>query len=179
MGPEYLDTYPVMVVLMIAMVINFIFNPSVSVMYAISKHKYIAIINVAEALANIILSIFLVKHLGILGCAIGTAIPLIITRVIIFPAYVMKFLNLSVWKYYSNILPTILFTLFYLILYYYLAKNFLHHATYFRIMWVMILSAPVYLFIVLFVSFNKPERTIIFNLLPKGAFERILKLGKG
>ena len=53
------------------------------------EHKVIAYIGIAESLANIILSVILVKIYGILGVAIGTLIPsLLISLFVVYPLMV-------------------------------------------------------------------------------------------
>ena len=47
-----------------------------------AKHKFYAITSVIEGICNVVLSIILLKKYGIVGVALGTAIPMLEHRVI-------------------------------------------------------------------------------------------------
>jgi O-antigen/teichoic acid export membrane protein len=55
------------------------------VLFGMSKHGALAIVTVVEGVANLVLSILLVRPFGILGDAIGTAIPLTCTFLLFMP----------------------------------------------------------------------------------------------
>jgi hypothetical protein len=61
---------------------------------------------VAEALANVALSVALVRPFGIYGVCLGTAIPMVLVRGIAFPIVVKKELGIGVLRYYRTHLPT-------------------------------------------------------------------------
>jgi O-antigen/teichoic acid export membrane protein len=71
-------------------------------------HKFVAAGASGCALANVLLSIALVKPLGIVGVALGTAIPvLILSAVVIFPV-ACRAVGLSTWRGYREIVwPTV------------------------------------------------------------------------
>jgi O-antigen/teichoic acid export membrane protein len=173
MGEKYLDAYPVLVILILAIVVNFVNNPSMSIMYAMSKHQYLAMINIVEGIMNLALSIILIKSYGIIGCALGTAIPLIITRVLVLPVYVRRFTKLSLKKYYFDMLFTALFTICYLGLYYLIVKDFLATPIYSKIIVVALCSLPLYTATIFFIGFNRSERAMMLGLLPKGLSEKL------
>src|SRR5699024_5487897 len=85
MGPSFEQSYSVLVILMCAMMLEVIGNHSDNVLYAVSQHKYLAIVNTIEAIANVVLSFALAKRFGIVGVAIGTALPLFFTRLFVIP----------------------------------------------------------------------------------------------
>ena len=67
------------------------------------QHRYLARISVLGAVANLLLSIPLVKSWGIAGVALGTAIPVSITcAALIFPR-ACRLVGLSVWRGYRLI----------------------------------------------------------------------------
>ena len=165
MGDNYLDAYPVLVVLTIAAIVETIHNPSNNVLFAIAKHRYISIIGIVESIVNFILSLVLIRYYGILGVAIGTAVPLIIARLFIFPLYTCKCIGFPITKYYSNLFLTTAFTIIYLGLFYMLAKDIIipHYMT---IVAACLSALPIYFFCILFISFNRSERTLLRSLLP-------------
>jgi len=165
MGDSYLDAYPVLVVLIIAVIVEAVHNPSNNVLFAIAKHRYIAIVGIFEAIINFILSLVLIQYYGILGVAIGTAIPLIISRLFILPLYTCRCIGLPLTQYYSNLFVTTLFTIIYLGLFYMLVKDIII-PQYMTIVVACLSAVPIYLFSILFVSFNRSERILLRSLLP-------------
>ncbi len=166
MGNRYLDAYPVLVALIIAFMAEGIYNPSSNVMYAIAKHHYLAAVNSAEAVLNLVLSIVFVHYWGILGVAIGTAIPLLISRLFVLPLYTCRFIDLPLRKYYSNILITIFFTISYQVLFYMGIKNMLSVPQYGTIIGVCLSALPIYLLAILFVAFDKSDRALLRTMIP-------------
>jgi O-antigen/teichoic acid export membrane protein len=70
-----------------------------SVMLGISKHKRVVPAAVAEGLGNLILSVVLVKSMGIIGVAWGTAIPNLATSVFFWPWYTRRTLGIPIREY--------------------------------------------------------------------------------
>lgn len=166
MSEKYLDAYPVLVVLMIALTFEIIFNPSSNVLYAISKHRFLSMVNITEGCLNLVLSLILIRYYGILGVAIGTAIPLVISRLFVLPFYVCKQIELPIKQYFLNMASTVFFTLSYLGLFYALTRNILIVPQYSSLMIAAISAMPLYLLCILFISFTKSERALIMAMLP-------------
>jgi len=125
-GKEYLSSYPVLVVLLIPSIIASMQSPSVQLLYGISKHNFYAVSNAIEGVANFILSIVLVKKFGIIGVALGTAIPMTVVKLFIQPVYTCKLIKLSVYKYYFElIMPIILKSCAILFTFWFVSKNFI------------------------------------------------------
>jgi len=106
-GPSYLDAYPVLVVLMISWTINLWQGPAASLLYGVSRHRFIAILNTAEGVVNLGLSLWLVRIYGMLGVALGTLLPMIFARMVIQPAYVCRVLGIVPRDYARRIAPTL------------------------------------------------------------------------
>ena len=53
----------------------------------------------AEAAANILLSIFLIQRYGIIGVALGTSLPMIITHLFIIPVYANRVIEFPFARY--------------------------------------------------------------------------------
>ncbi|MBW4027399.1 MAG: flippase [Acidobacteria bacterium] len=106
MGANYLDAYPVLVILSIAVFLDVSQATSVSALYATMNQQYYAVVNVVEAALNLVLSIILAPHYGAMGVAYGTLIPSIVVRLIVQPILVQRRLGLSVRTYWAATLPT-------------------------------------------------------------------------
>jgi O-antigen/teichoic acid export membrane protein len=166
MGPEFEQSYPVLVVLMIAMIFEVVGNYSDNMFYAVSKHKYLAAINVAEAVLNVVLSVALAKPYGIVGVALGTAIPLLFFRIVVIPMYIGRFIGLPTWRYYQNLVPVMAFTVAYLAIAALLSRPFLAVPSYPMVIAVAFLATPLYLITVPFVAFDLEERRYLTGLFP-------------
>ena len=70
-----------------------------SVMLGISRHKQVVPVKIAEGLCNLILSIILVRKIGIVGVAWGTAIPNIAVSLFYWPWYVRRTLGVPIREY--------------------------------------------------------------------------------
>lgn len=89
-GTSYLDAYPCLLVLVPGYIIALAQFPSISLMFGTSKHRFLALINSVEGVANLILSIWLAGKLGIFGVALGTFIPMALVKLIVQPIYVCR-----------------------------------------------------------------------------------------
>jgi O-antigen/teichoic acid export membrane protein len=69
------------------------------VLYGMSKHRIIAILRFCEAIANVALSIILVRWLGLVGVALGTAISHLIVVLLILPQRACKAIGIDVRTY--------------------------------------------------------------------------------
>ncbi len=67
---------------------------SVGIVFGMAKHKRIAFWAIGEAVANLTLSVILVRRMGIYGVAWGSAIPSVFCELVLWPAYVSKLLSI-------------------------------------------------------------------------------------
>jgi O-antigen/teichoic acid export membrane protein len=66
----------------------------------LGKHKPFAIWQSCEALANLILSIVLVRKIGIYGVAWGTVLPSLVSQVILWPRHISRHLSITMGTYF-------------------------------------------------------------------------------
>jgi O-antigen/teichoic acid export membrane protein len=104
LGESFVFAYSILLVLLAPSAIDFMQSPSIQLVYGISKHKVYLIINSIEGVLNLSISLILVGKYGLIGVALGTAIPMFVIRLLIQPYYVCKTINLGLKKYYNNIL---------------------------------------------------------------------------
>jgi O-antigen/teichoic acid export membrane protein len=99
-GRKYIATsYTVLVILVIPSTLMWAQAASARVLFGISKHRTWAFVTLAEGISNLILSVLLVRPYGIVGDALGTAIPLTCTMVFFMPAHLCKQLGIRLWTY--------------------------------------------------------------------------------
>jgi O-antigen/teichoic acid export membrane protein len=106
MGPDYLDAHPVLVILTAGLIFGTIQTTSASLIFSLSKHKPYSIMHLCEGLANLGLSLLLVKRYGINGVALGTAIPVIIFYAFIVPVYAVRVIDLPITRYIRAMTPS-------------------------------------------------------------------------
>jgi len=110
-GPKYVATsYPVLLILLFPTTLMLAQSVSGRTLWGLAKHRTLAWVVMAEGIANLILSIILVRRYGIIGDAIGTAIPLICTQVLFIPAHLCRLLGIEVLSYLKRafVLPILL-----------------------------------------------------------------------
>jgi len=103
LGHGFHDSYYALSILIVAMFFALLQSPSRDVLRVIYKHQFDAKLNGIEVIINLILTVILVPYFGIIGAAIGTAIPMIVVKAMILPAYVCRTIGLSLWTYYRAV----------------------------------------------------------------------------
>jgi O-antigen/teichoic acid export membrane protein len=96
-GARYIPhSYPVLVVLIIPFTLMLMQAASGRVLFGVGKHQSLAKVTLLEGIANLILSIALVPQLGVVGDALGTAVPLCCTFLLFMPRHLKKQLGVPV-----------------------------------------------------------------------------------
>ena len=99
-GARYVATsYPVLLILLIPSTVMLMQTTSSRVLFGMGKHQTLAKVTLAEGIANLVLSIILVRKFGIVGDALGTAIPLSCTILLFLPHHLCRLLRLRVVSY--------------------------------------------------------------------------------
>jgi O-antigen/teichoic acid export membrane protein len=99
-GKKYVaESYPVLVIMIIACTLWWSQSASGRVLFGMSKHGTWAKITLIEGVSNLILSILLVRRFGIVGDAFGTAIPLACSTIFFMPRHVSKLLGIRLRTY--------------------------------------------------------------------------------
>jgi O-antigen/teichoic acid export membrane protein len=110
-GPKYVAaSYPVMLVLLYPTTLMLAQAASGRTLWGMAKHRTWAWVVLAEGASNLILSIILVRPYGILGDAIGTAIPLACSMILFLPRHMCRLLGikLTTYLYRGFLLPLLL-----------------------------------------------------------------------
>jgi O-antigen/teichoic acid export membrane protein len=96
MGPGFEGSLPPLFVLAGAGVILVGHGPLGNLLLGVGRHRLVAFVSLAEAFANLALSLALVRRFGITGVALGTALPIVITNVFILLPAACREVGLSV-----------------------------------------------------------------------------------
>ena len=102
-GEAYKDAYFVSVLLILSSTIALIQNLGIEIQRAEFKHQFRSIVYVFMAGINFILSIILCKSYGAIGCAIGTALSLVLANGLIMNIYYHKRCNIDIIMFWKEI----------------------------------------------------------------------------
>lgn len=101
MGREYLDAYPVLVVLALAALFDLMHSTAAASFYATMHQNVYAVLNGSEAVLNLVLSVILAPRYGMIGVAFGTLIPSFLIRTFVQPLVLERYVGISVREYAS------------------------------------------------------------------------------
>lgn len=163
-GENYIAGYYILLILVIPATLGMMQGPAGGLLYGLSKHKYFAITDSTEGVSNLLLSIILVKYYGIYGVALGTAIPMIITKVFIQPVYVCNILNMKYKKYYIGLMAPILINSIAILGIYWLIIKQTIHPNYPNIAFLVGIEMILFTIIVYSIGFNKEEKQYFIGL---------------
>lgn len=102
-GPQYLMSYSILVVLTVAYIALLGQTPSSLLVFAHARHhRALSWWTLAEGAVNLFLSVWWARKYGLLGVALGTAVPLIASKVLVQPWYALRDLSISWWRYFRQ-----------------------------------------------------------------------------
>lgn len=103
-GAGYEKSYYVALLLIIPVCFPLIQNLGISIIQAMNKFKFRAIITAIMAVFNVGISLILTKKYNSIGAALGTAISLIICNILIMNIYYYKVIKINVIKFWKEII---------------------------------------------------------------------------
>ena len=100
MGPEYGHASgTVLRILLISLIVSTGSAAACGIVYGMEKHRRVAIWGIFEGIANLSLSIVLVRQIGITGVAWGTTIPSIFVELLLWPPFICRLVTISMREY--------------------------------------------------------------------------------
>jgi O-antigen/teichoic acid export membrane protein len=109
-GPRYESSYVILIILLVPTMLADMQATSRQMLYGMGRHKALALVNVVEGIVNVIMSIVLIRYWGIIGDALGTAVPLALTSLFFLPSYCCRLVKVPLKKFLSEayLLPSAL-----------------------------------------------------------------------
>ena len=95
LGKPFASSGHILMILVAASMFRAVHNTGLQVLLGMRKVRFLAILSGGEAVANLGLSLVLVRYMGIMGVAIGTLIPIVIARGVVQPLYLLREFKLS------------------------------------------------------------------------------------
>lgn len=102
-GEEYLSAFPILLLLIIPVSIPLIQNVGIAIQRGKNLHKFRSCVYLGIAIINVLLSIVLCKQYGRIGCAIGTAVSLLVGNGIIMNIYYHKKCGINIKYFWAQI----------------------------------------------------------------------------
>lgn len=99
MGPGFDAGYRVAAILCAGSILGLSQYPGVQMLYGLSKHDSLAVLNTCEAILNVALSLLLMKRYGLYGVALGSTIETLLFTLLIQPVFICRAVGLSVKTY--------------------------------------------------------------------------------
>lgn len=106
-GQEYGSAYYITLLLIIPVSIPLCQTLGVDIQRALNKHQYRSFVYAAVAIANLLISIPLVKKYGAIGAALGTTVALLLGNVFIMNIIYQKIIGLDVLMFWRSMLTLI------------------------------------------------------------------------
>jgi len=95
-GPKYAASYLILLLLLVPKSLYRAQAASNRVLFGMARHRPLAVMAVVEGVVNVILSLALIRPLGIVGDALGTTIPLLFTSLVFLPLYTCRVVQVPV-----------------------------------------------------------------------------------
>lgn len=166
-GDEIAKSAQYLIYIICAFTVLPLFNPlSNRYLTAIDKHGFLAKWQPVTAIANLILSLFLVKPLGIIGVAIGSLLPALVFQPILL-SVCCRHLDMSVAHYLKAVIFPWILPSAVMIFSMYLLIEWLVIDNYTVLLFSAFLSTLLFFLSGLFCSLSKKERKQIYSLFKR------------
>lgn len=104
MGNQYAGpTGRVLAVLAVFMICHAGYQVMTASMMAVNRHRGLVPVFVADAVANVLLSVLLVPRIGIIGAAFGILIPQLAVTLVVAPWYARRHLGIPMSEFWLNV----------------------------------------------------------------------------
>ncbi len=171
-GSDYIQSFYVTLIIFIPLSIVDTQTLGITILQAKNKHKFRSLLYLGVALLCVIICIPFIKTLGAIGCAIATAVALIIGNIVIINWYYYKKIGLNIQKYWLELLSMMPGVLIASVLSYLILRFIPSLESYKTLIPAMVIYSLFYILIMFFLSFNKYEKSLVLNLYLKLKFRR-------
>lgn len=103
-GPEYEESYYVMLLLVLPALIHLIQNLGIEIQRAQNKHRFCSVVYLLMAAINLSMTIVLCQRYGAIGATVGTAVSLLVANGLIMNIYYHKNCNVDILRFWSSIM---------------------------------------------------------------------------
>jgi O-antigen/teichoic acid export membrane protein len=105
MGPSFAGSATVLAILTVATLAHLIEMPADTALLGMGKHRVVAGFLFLQAIANLVMSVAMVRLMGIKGVALGTAIPMVCFTSVAMVVYFRDHLRIPMGEYLARSVP--------------------------------------------------------------------------
>lgn len=166
-GENYLSAYPMILILMIGLLIALVQNAGIAILQAMNLNCYRMTAYTIVAVINIFTSVILAKMYGGLGCAISTAVALLISTGLIMNRYYHKRIGIDIplfWKNIIHMMPSA-FILIVLVEAFQINVSLEYSWLYFAIK--VVIYTLIYMLLMYFIGMNGYEKNLCRSAICK------------
>lgn len=167
MGSDFQISYNILTILMVPYIFALMQYPSLSYLYSIAQHRYLAITGIVGGVGNLILSLILVRFFGIYGVVWATFVEMLAIYMIVYPVIICRVGGISPKEFYGRTLAhPLVMSLLILAPYYFIAHPF-REANYPRLVILSIIQFLYFTPLAFLLVLRKSEREILLSALKK------------
>ncbi len=156
-------SYHILAILMVPYIFALMQYPSLSYLYSLAQHRYLAITSIIGGIANLILSIILVQFFGIYGVVWATFVEMLVIYLIVYPFIICRVGTIDLGHFYGRTLGhPLLVSLLILAPFYYFAHPF-REANYPRLVLLSVIQFAYFAPLAFFFILRKSERAILMS----------------
>lgn len=166
-GESYLSAYPMILILMVGLLIALVQNAGIAILQAMNLNRYRMTAYTIVAVINIFISVVLAKIYGGLGCAISTAVALLISTGLIMNRYYYKRIGIDIplfWKNITHMMPSA-FILIVLVEIFQMNVSLEYSWLYFTIK--VVIYTLIYMILMYFIGMNDYEKNLYRKVINK------------
>lgn len=166
-GENYISAYPMILILMIGLLIALVQNAGIAILQAMNLNRYRMTAYTIIAVINIFTSVVLAKMYGGMGCAISTAVALLISTGLIMNRYYHKRIGIDIplfWKNITHMMPSA-FILIALVEWFKMNVSLEYNWMYFGIR--VIVYSLIYMILMYFIAMNGYEKNLCRSAICK------------
>lgn len=169
-GSDYADSYVIALLLIAPVTVPLIQNVGIEIQRAKNMHKARAVVYLFIALANIAISIPLIKFMGPVGAALGTAISLLAGNIVFMNWYYHARIGMNMFYFWKEITKLSKGLVFPCIIGFIIMK-YVNIIGIVKLGMFVIIYVVVYLFSMYFFGMNSTEKNLVL-----GPFKKIFKI---
>ena len=164
MGPGYVRSYNIILIMGVPAILAAAQGPAVSLLYSISRHRFLALLNTVETVLGLLLSVVLLQFYSIYGVAAALGISTLLCKFFLLPVYICKCVNIPLKDYIKTLALPSLKLLSALAVWFFIVYSHIE-PTYLKIfslggIQVLIFIPVIYLFVL-----EKQDRTALAEIL--------------
>ena len=164
-GENYSDAYIVGLFLMVPVTVPLVQNLGIEIQRAKNMHKVRSVVYVIMAIANIFVSIPLIKHLGVIGASAGTALSLTIGNILFMNWYYHNRMKLDMVYFWKSLQKPLVLTALVALIGVFLKKVLLIYGNILSLMFAILLYSLIYVVILWFFGMNQDEKNLVIKPL--------------